>query len=107
MTGTRGGPDETAADAEAFGLVLEAPVVTEFEVWPENVETLHVFLRASTLWRVDGMTGMTRGFDYPALETLMRMCEIKAPARVFEDLQLMELAALGVLNAKPAAAALT
>jgi len=34
------------------------------------------------------------GFDYPGLETLMRMMDVKQPRQAFEDLQAMEAAVL-------------
>lgn len=64
------------------------------EVWPENVESLDLFIALRTQWRT-GMNGPT-GLDYTAVLDLIRFL---APgpdkARdLFADMQVMESAAL-------------
>jgi len=51
-----------------------------FEVWPDNVEMLNLFMRIQTQWR-SGVNGIT-GLDYKGW---------------FDDLQAMETAALRIM----------
>lgn len=66
------------------------------ECWPENLDSLNLFVEVQTQWRV-GMSGAT-GLDYPAVfATLDRLHRDKTDARrdeLFSDLQIMEAAAL-------------
>ncbi len=80
----------------------EDDVVQHFDVWPENAETLGLFLRAGTQWRVvAGMGGgQYLGLDYAGVEAMLRLARVPDRRAVFEDLQLMERAALQVLNGK-------
>ena len=70
----------------------------EFAVWEENWETLQMFLRMQTQWRI-GFSGPT-GLDYAALEWLCKLYPVEDPAFLFEGLQLMEAAALTTFNNK-------
>ena len=70
----------------------------EFEVWEENWEILEMFMRMQTQWVV-GMSGAV-GLSYPSLEWLCKLYSVKDPVAVFEGVQVMEMAALAVLNAK-------
>ena len=70
----------------------------EFVVWEENWETLQMFLRMQTQWRI-GFSGPT-GLDYAALEWLCKLYPVEDPAFLFEGLQLMEAAALTTFNNK-------
>lgn len=49
-----------------------------------------------TQWRI-GMSGYT-GMDYTALESVMRFHQVKDKRAMFNDIQLMETAALKALN---------
>jgi hypothetical protein len=85
------------ADAKAFGLALPEPDAPEhFEVWPDNWPAVEMFLRCQTQWRTT-MSGVC-GLDYSAVEWLFRLYEVKDQAAVFEDLQVMEAAAVKILN---------
>lgn len=68
-----------------------------FEVWPENWEAAQLFLRLSSQWRYGAMGGVI-GLNYPSMESLMRMLRVKDKAAMVDDLQVMERAALEVLN---------
>ena len=46
------------------------------------------------------MSGTYLGFDYSGVAALLRIKRVKHAPRVFADLQLMERAALAVLNKK-------
>lgn len=66
------------------------------ECWPENIDSLNLFIALQTQWRI-GMSGAT-GLDYPAVfATLDRLHRDKTDARrdeLFADMQIMEAAAL-------------
>ena len=70
----------------------------EFVVWEENWETVEMFLRMQTQWRV-GFSGPT-GLDYAALDWLCRIYSVEDPAVLFVGLQIMEGAALSCFNKK-------
>ena len=81
-----------------MGLVLPAGwgvEVDEFELWPEHQAVVLLFMDLQTQWRLCPM-GRCRGFDYAALESVLRLKSV-APdqwAGLFADLQVMERAAL-------------
>lgn len=68
-----------------------------FAVWPENVHTLGLFRACHTQWRVGAMGGVL-GLDYAGVEVVLRMMRVKKRNQVFGDLQVMEAAALPILN---------
>ena len=76
---------------------LEA-VEADCEVWEENWEIALMFIRMSTQWHTS-MAGLT-GLNYPSLEWLCKLYAVKDPVAVFEGVQVMEMAALAVLNGK-------
>lgn len=70
------------------------------EVWPENVPALQMFQRIGTRWVV-GMGGVT-GIRWEAIYPLMDRLGLDAPAwdALLSDLEVMEQAALEVINRK-------
>jgi hypothetical protein len=76
---------------------LEA-VEVDCEVWEENWDIVMMFLRLGTQWNTS-MAGLT-GLNYPSLECLCKLYSVKDPVAMFEGVQVMELAALTVLNSK-------
>lgn len=68
----------------------------DFEVWPENVDAVQMFIRAATQWRM-GPSGPT-GLDYTAVFQLMALYDINNKQELFEQLQIMEYAALVKLS---------
>ena len=64
-----------------------------FDVWPENWDTVLLFLRCQTQWRVAGMGGMI-GLDYGVVEWLFKVYKVEDERQQLEDLQIMEAAAL-------------
>ena len=73
------------------------------EVWEENWPTVQVFLALSTQWRreIPAMAGtmIWHGLHYPAVESTIRMMGLwRKAAEIFEGLQVMESAALKLLN---------
>lgn len=73
--------------------------VVDFEVWPENWDALELFLRLQTQWKTGAMGGIF-GLDYAGLEAVMRMLGIEQKEEMFAKIQVMEFAALPVLNKK-------
>lgn len=63
-------------------------------VWPDNLLAVNVFIAMGTQWRISA-NGAT-GLDYNALPVVMKMVGIPARDRpaVFEDVRVMEDAAL-------------
>ena len=85
------------ADAKAFGLALPEPEAPkDFEVWPDNWPAVEMFLRCQTQWRTTA-SGVC-GLDYSAVEWLFRLYEVRDQPAVLEDLQVMEAAAVKILN---------
>jgi len=68
-----------------------------FELWPENWDIVQMFLRMQTQWQTS-MAGLT-GLNYPSLQWLCKLYAVKDPVAIFEGVQVMEMAALAVLNA--------
>jgi hypothetical protein len=112
----RGGrPDsaEAVADLRLFGLREEEIAQAAAElgqgepeflgIFPENWETVSVFVAMETQWdvAVGPMGGLTRlGLKYPSFETVARNLGVKRKRRpeVFDGLRTMELAVLGAGN---------
>lgn len=69
------------------------------EIWPENVEIITAFLRLQTQWIVGAMGGVI-GLNYQAVESLFNILGISEREKIFDGLQVMERAALAVLNRK-------
>jgi hypothetical protein len=70
-----------------------------FEVWDENWNSVLFFLACATQWVVGGMGGYI-GMNYPGVESVMRIKRSPDREALFADLQVMEFAALEVLNKK-------
>ena len=86
------------ASPEQIAAVRLSTVQKDFEVWEENWDAVLMFVRMSTQWNTS-MAGLT-GLNYPSLEWLCKLYSVKDPVAIFEGVQVMEMAALAVLNAK-------
>ena len=79
----------------------------DFQVEEENWQSLIVFLSCQTQWNRDfaGMdaTLVWKGLNYPSVETVIRMEGHKGEKakEIFRDIQVMEAAALPILNKPP------
>lgn len=73
-----------------------------FAVWPANWDAVCAFCNLRNCWRVDSWTGRTLGLDRPAIESTLRLMQIESQKHlvIFEQLAIMEDAALEVLNRK-------
>jgi len=72
----------------------EKKVEKDFAVWPENWPAVELFLRCQTQWRTS--VGGVTGFDYSSVLSLVNMYSYSK--ETFEDLQIMEVAAISYLN---------
>jgi len=65
-------------------------------VWEEHLTAVECFLRCQTQWRVS--TSGVVGLDYSAVRWIFRLYGVKDHAGVLEDLQIMEAAAVQIIN---------
>lgn len=65
-------------------------------MWPENWPVVEAFLRCQTQWVHAGMGGVV-GMNYVGVEIVLKHYNVTDP-EVFSGLQVMELAALKVMN---------
>lgn len=72
----------------------------EFEIWPDNWQTVEVFISMGTQWRT-GMVGPT-GLDYGVLSDVMRLRGVPKAERaeVFDWIRMMEGEALDQMREK-------
>lgn len=68
----------------------------QYEVWPEHVDVVMMFLRVQTQWRTT-MNGVM-GLDYGVVFELARLQQINDPVQLLDDLQVMEQRARELLN---------
>ena len=64
---------------------------------PACWDAVNRFLGVQTQWRIGGMGGAS-GLDYTAVEAFLRATGVKDRKEAFYDIQLMELAALEIMN---------
>jgi hypothetical protein len=67
-------------------------------VFEENWAVVEMFLRLQTQWRTS-MSGVL-GLDYVAVEWMLRLYGVEDQRSMLEDLQVMEGAALTLINKK-------
>lgn len=70
----------------------------DFELLEENWPVVEMFLRCQTQWRTT-MSGVL-GLDYGAVAWLFKMYAVEDPRALLEDLQVMEAAAMMVINSR-------
>lgn len=95
-----GGDDEDLQnDLDTFGIIAEDIEFSSdnvFEIWPDNLDTMLMFLRMGTQWRVS-MTGLL-GMDYNVLFDLFNLYGTVDRVIMLEDLQAMERAVIKAVN---------
>ena len=67
-------------------------------MWEENWPSVEMFLRVQTQWRTS-MSGVI-GLDYLAVKWMLRLYGVEDQRSMLEDLQVMEGAALTLINKK-------
>lgn len=91
---------EDAAESAAQAVSLN------YDVWPENIAIVNLFVSLATQWRlVAGMESVCyQGLDYCAVHSTLEMTGADRCAwpDLFAGLRVMEAAALDVLNDKDA-----
>ena len=88
------------ADAKALGVILPEPEPVEFAIWPENLETVELFMDVQTQWRTSS-SGVI-GLDYGVVLALLSLNGATDPLAVLRDLQVMETRAVELINAEAA-----
>ena len=89
------------AEANPFlAAIVARQAAQEFEVWPDNMPAINLFLTLSTQWRGLGMG--PSGLDYNVL--FARMDRMKLPDQeyewMFDDVRVIEAEALKIINKK-------
>lgn len=64
----------------------------DFQLFPENEKPLEIFLALQTQWRF-GPIGAT-GLDYAGVAWALRLMRVKSTPELFDQIRLMERAAL-------------
>lgn len=90
--------DEFLEDAAFYGLEVEEPLaVPDYEVWPENWDSVLMFVRVQTQWRTSGQGGVI-GLDYNVVLGLLPLYAVPEPAQLVEDIRVMESRAVELIN---------
>lgn len=75
-----------------------------YPVWPDNAEAVALFLACQTQWRLAAVAGAERaalvwhGLDYAGAAAAARATGRRLRGELFEDLRVMEAAAMAELN---------
>lgn len=87
-------------DAALMNIELPAHLLEpdNYEIWPEHVEPVKMFLRCQTQWRA-GPNGVL-GLDYGVVLQLCGLYAVEDSALLLEDLQVMESHALQLISEK-------
>ena len=87
------------SDAAMMGIALPEPEKEpDFEVFPENLDIVKCFISCQSQWNTSfgGITGL----DYASVLAVINMYKYSDPIAVFEGIQIMEAAAMAVMNKK-------
>ena len=88
------------ADAEAYGIAMpdELMVQQHHTLWAEHKAPVELFARCMTQWR--STAAGVIGLDYGVVLQIASLYQIGNPAKVLEDLQIMELHAIKLIRAE-------
>lgn len=88
-------------DAALLGLELpEIEAEPDFWVDEDNWQTVMTFCQCSTQWHYGAMGGVT-GMDYPGVKVVLDLTiKPKQQREVFAGIQIMERAAMAIMNEK-------
>lgn len=81
-----------AIEARRAGGLTSGPI----ELGPEEYDAVRLFYRLGTQWRRVGMDGVRTGLDYAAVERTAAMMDLAMTPDLFDDIGVMERAALAV-----------
>lgn len=84
------------ADAKMLGVILPPPEPVAFEIWPENLDTVQLFIDCQTQWRTTS-AGVI-GLDYGVVLALASLNGATDPLALLRDLQVMEMRARELIN---------
>lgn len=92
------GMSKEAARFEAEQMVQASVLNDDVKLWPQHLRVYQLFAACGTQWRwlVMPMRAVRTGLDYAALPAVLGAKRIDQ--KFFDDLRIMELAALEVLN---------
>lgn len=92
--------DDLLADAQAYGIAMPDEMLEpeKYVLWTEHKDPVELFARCMTQWRttISGVMGL----DYGVVLQIASLYQIGNPAKVLEDLQIMELHAIKLINAE-------
>jgi Phage related hypothetical protein (DUF1799) len=72
------------------------PEAELFGVWEDNADVVIMFMKLQTQWVISN--GLVVGLNYQSVEFLFTINHVAEPAKMMDDLQAMEAAALSILN---------
>ena len=83
-------------------MILEAKARANFQVLPDNVEAIKIFLSLGTQWRIinNGLGASIQGLDYQSLAAVLSILEPSNKIEIFHKIQLLERGALEALKEK-------
>jgi hypothetical protein len=84
------------APEEVIAKFKEDAKPESFDVFPEHWDAFEIFARMTTQWSV--AEGAFVGLNYQSLDLLFKLYKIRDRRQAFEDIQVMEAAALKILN---------
>lgn len=85
-------------DAARYGIILDIPEPAPYQLWAEHEPAFDLFVRCMTQWRTRGEQLL--GLDYGVVLQLAQLYRVADVPRVMEEVQVLELHALQVLNAR-------
>ncbi|MBA4381049.1 MAG: hypothetical protein C0406_00645 [Sideroxydans sp.] len=93
------------SDRKAFGCCAsdidsEDGSLKDFELWPENLESFTAFRQCNTQWRwkIVGTKLIYTGLDYQGVRMVLWGLKLKDARSVFNDIRVMEEAAIEAYN---------
>lgn len=92
--------EDLLADAQAYGIAMPEEMLQpeRYVLWTEHKDPVELFARCMTQWRTTA-SGVV-GLDYGVVLQMASLYEIGNPAKVLEDLQIMELHAIKLIQAE-------
>lgn len=69
----------------------------DFQIYPENAKAARVFYACETQWQRNAMSGQREGIPADRLRAVCKSIRIKLTPELFDDIQMIERAALGAV----------
>ncbi len=77
-----------------------APASGTIEIGPDEYAAVTLFFSLASQWRIHGMSGVRLGLEYTAIGPTATMMGIAMTPELFDDIRVMERAALATLAAR-------